>query len=518
MSESTAISVHSMQHNAMADHPQKSANPYYQDSAAAAAAAAAAVTGVISNWAGDSNQYHSQQKHPSQQQHPGHNQNSQQYANATDTSCSSPQETPLARIIQQQAGSVSVSSSGLPTHPTPPQSAHSHGFAQGDAAAWRAYPSPYQQGIPMSAPYTHASFASSISAGIPIGLDGSSFDHSTAAAAAAAAANNGGSTNPVMAGDYYSNGVSHSVGHQQPSQHHYQQMSHSSAASGTMVSSSAPSQANGIADIHHHHHQQQQHYVSSQQHQDHHHHQQQQQQQHQFQQDASVSQFDPTTAAAAAAASGGAYMSDFGHGMYAAPEIASAPASATHLPPIDPTNGLPRHNSYFGMPTAPSPSAFDQMSAAAAAAAAAATGPYSPHAPSPGHYLAAARGQHPYPPMIMGRFNLGMPSAGTPGAVPNQSPVSVMGGHGSMSVPGTPVRPMGLPRVNSHNQSSTSQRKRYLCTVCQKMFARPSTLATHMHSHTGEKPYECTWDNCGKRFSVMSNLRRHQRIHERQRA
>ncbi|PIA15345.1 hypothetical protein COEREDRAFT_44961, partial [Coemansia reversa NRRL 1564] len=74
---------------------------------------------------------------------------------------------------------------------------------------------------------------------------------------------------------------------------------------------------------------------------------------------------------------------------------------------------------------------------------------------------------------------------------------------------------MGLARLNSHNgtQGSSSQRKRYLCTVCQKMFARPSTLATHMHSHTGEKPYECMWDSCGKRFSVMSNLRRHQRIH-----
>ncbi|OLY78006.1 Zinc finger protein [Smittium mucronatum] len=65
-------------------------------------------------------------------------------------------------------------------------------------------------------------------------------------------------------------------------------------------------------------------------------------------------------------------------------------------------------------------------------------------------------------------------------------------------------------------QYSSSQRKRYMCEVCKKLFARPSTLSTHMHSHTGEKPYHCDWEGCGKKFSVMSNLRRHQKIHSRQ--
>ncbi|KAI9255972.1 hypothetical protein BY458DRAFT_519736 [Sporodiniella umbellata] len=55
--------------------------------------------------------------------------------------------------------------------------------------------------------------------------------------------------------------------------------------------------------------------------------------------------------------------------------------------------------------------------------------------------------------------------------------------------------------------------RRYKCTVCPKRFTRPSSLATHMHSHTGEKPYECVHEGCGRRFSVVSNLRRHAKIH-----
>ncbi|KAI8984490.1 hypothetical protein BDF20DRAFT_789084, partial [Mycotypha africana] len=54
--------------------------------------------------------------------------------------------------------------------------------------------------------------------------------------------------------------------------------------------------------------------------------------------------------------------------------------------------------------------------------------------------------------------------------------------------------------------------RRYKCSLCTKRFTRPSSLATHMHSHTGEKPYECLVEGCGRRFSVVSNLRRHAKI------
>ncbi|ORX83762.1 hypothetical protein K493DRAFT_161244, partial [Basidiobolus meristosporus CBS 931.73] len=55
----------------------------------------------------------------------------------------------------------------------------------------------------------------------------------------------------------------------------------------------------------------------------------------------------------------------------------------------------------------------------------------------------------------------------------------------------------------------------YRCTYCKKRFARPSSLNTHIYSHTGEKPFQCKEDGCNRRFSVLSNLRRHAKLHTR---
>ncbi|KAI9320719.1 hypothetical protein BX666DRAFT_2130907 [Dichotomocladium elegans] len=75
-----------------------------------------------------------------------------------------------------------------------------------------------------------------------------------------------------------------------------------------------------------------------------------------------------------------------------------------------------------------------------------------------------------------------------------------------------------LPKRRSQQQlharkSGDATPRRYKCSVCDKRFSRPSSLATHMHSHTGEKPYTCQVEGCGRRFSVVSNLRRHAKIH-----
>jgi hypothetical protein len=139
-----------------------------------------------------------------------------------------------------------------------------------------------------------------------------------------------------------------------------------------------------------------------------------------------------------------------------------------------------------------------------------------------------------YPMTLAGRFANGpMMANGNGIKPPNQSP----------SRPPAPATMMTT--FSSKTVSSTP--KRYKCNTCQKRFTRPSSLQTHMYSHTGEKracipflflffdtitwliyggtretiahsvflrtAFKCPVEGCGRHFSVVSNLRRHQKIH-----
>ncbi|KAJ6161097.1 zinc finger protein [Penicillium chermesinum] len=76
-----------------------------------------------------------------------------------------------------------------------------------------------------------------------------------------------------------------------------------------------------------------------------------------------------------------------------------------------------------------------------------------------------------------------------------------------------PPGPQSMMSQFSSKMPSNTQKK-HKCKVCDKRFTRPSSLQTHMYSHTGEKPYSCDVEGCGRHFSVVSNLRRHKKVHK----
>ncbi|PGH01952.1 hypothetical protein AJ80_08934 [Polytolypa hystricis UAMH7299] len=79
--------------------------------------------------------------------------------------------------------------------------------------------------------------------------------------------------------------------------------------------------------------------------------------------------------------------------------------------------------------------------------------------------------------------------------------------------PGIPGGPQSMMGQFSSKQPSNTLKK-HKCKVCDKRFTRPSSLTTHMYSHTGEKPHACDFEGCGRHFSVVSNLRRHKKVHK----
>ncbi|KAG9018517.1 Strongly-conserved Zn-finger binding protein (TFIIIA) [Tulasnella sp. JGI-2019a] len=76
-------------------------------------------------------------------------------------------------------------------------------------------------------------------------------------------------------------------------------------------------------------------------------------------------------------------------------------------------------------------------------------------------------------------------------------------------------RAIGTPLAAQHTQGCATglKKKPYACTWedCHKAYAKPSRLAEHTRSHTGDRPFEC--EECGKLFLRKVHLQAHARQH-----
>ena len=67
-----------------------------------------------------------------------------------------------------------------------------------------------------------------------------------------------------------------------------------------------------------------------------------------------------------------------------------------------------------------------------------------------------------------------------------------------------------LSHVKRHEKIHTGD-KSHSCEICGRSFTLKGNLSAHMLTHTGERPFSC--EICGKKFARLSTLKTHQLVH-----
>ncbi|XP_055837311.1 uncharacterized protein LOC129905769 [Episyrphus balteatus] len=93
----------------------------------------------------------------------------------------------------------------------------------------------------------------------------------------------------------------------------------------------------------------------------------------------------------------------------------------------------------------------------------------------------------------------------------NESNVKRRGRPKNTIVKKTPKIPHTDDEEESSDEFVENNKRRYICTKCNREFNSCNALKYHNLSHTGERPHQC--EVCGKSFYAQSALKSHMRLH-----
>ena len=69
------------------------------------------------------------------------------------------------------------------------------------------------------------------------------------------------------------------------------------------------------------------------------------------------------------------------------------------------------------------------------------------------------------------------------------------------------------PDPPARSESAVEEKKPdslHICSTCQRSFARRAILVNHQRTHTGEKPFSCTFQGCSQTFTQQGDKTRHE--------